>query len=80
MSKTTKKVGLFRLLLATSNPELQIKIEQLLQAEDIQIFQAAETSEVFDKMSRCLPQLVLADLDMPGLQERDLLQEKTTDR
>jgi len=72
---TYKKEGSLRLLLATANPELQRKLAQLLEAEEIEIFQATEAGEVFDTMPRCLPHLVLADLDMPGLQERELLQE-----
>ena len=75
MNNTAKSEGFFRLLLVSSDTGLQVKIEKILQTENIKIFLASEAAEVFDKMPRCQPDLILADLDMPGLRERELLQE-----
>jgi DNA-binding NtrC family response regulator len=75
LGQTTKKEDSLRLLLATTNPELQGQIIQLLQAEDVEIFRATGTGEVFNKMSRCQPNLIINDLDMPDIQVRELLAE-----
>jgi DNA-binding NtrC family response regulator len=76
LGKSYKKEDSFRLLLATANPGLQVKIAQLLAgAENIEIIDAVAVGEVFDKMTRSLPHLILGDLDMPGIHVQNLMKE-----
>jgi FixJ family two-component response regulator len=63
-----------RILIVESNPEIsEFLAEQALSASNYQVFRVAEASTAISKAKQINPDLIIANLNLPGLSGKDLL-------
>jgi CheY-like chemotaxis protein len=62
-----------RVLVVDDNPVTRELIREVLDSPDLQVLEAADGREAFERISEAVPDLVLLDIRMPGQSGFDVL-------